>query len=101
MTTEDDGRCPHGVMWGARTDVIGRGGVPLCLQCQSDRAGVSDVVVTWNVRATVVELIEASSVEEAMRELSRRLDRAGFSIYEDPGGPNDLDAFQSEPLGDD
>jgi hypothetical protein len=35
-TTRDDGRCPHGVMWGHATDVMGRHGVPLCERCEHD-----------------------------------------------------------------
>lgn len=35
VVNPDDGRCAHGVMWGDRTDVLGRNGVRLCSQCES------------------------------------------------------------------
>lgn len=37
----------------------------------------------WNVRRSVVELIEADSAEEAELILTSRLSQAGFEPYED------------------
>lgn len=48
----------------------------------------------YNVRVSVVELVEASTPEAALNAFVARLREAGFSSYEgDPG-----DAFESEPI---
>lgn len=49
-------------------------------------------MLTYNVIATVVELVDAESPEAAKQELARRLRTSGFEVYE--GAP--ADAFESE-----
>lgn len=39
LRTPDDGRCPHGMMWGDRTDVMGRNRVPRCGRCREVMLG--------------------------------------------------------------
>ena len=48
--------------------------------------------ITWNVAATVVDLIEATTADTAIGILVTRLREAGFELYE--GTPPD--AFESE-----
>jgi hypothetical protein len=49
-------------------------------------------VTTYNVRITVVELVESDSAPGAIAKLRRLLQAAGFEPYED----GDEDAFESE-----
>ena len=48
----------------------------------------------WNVRMSVVELVDAPTAERAIRKLQRRLDAAGFETYDG----DEPDAFESEPV---
>ena len=51
----------------------------------------------FNVRMTVVELIEADTAEDAIARLSDRCRRAAMEVYTDD--PHFApDAFESEPL---
>lgn len=49
-------------------------------------------MTTYNVRITVVELVESDSAPGAIAKLRRLLQAAGFEPYED----GDEDAFESE-----
>lgn len=53
-------------------------------------------MAVYNVRISVVELVDANGPEEAIASLSSKLTRAGFETFTDT---DDVpDAFESEPL---
>lgn len=53
-------------------------------------------MAVFNVRISVVDLIEADSAEQAIANLTRKLSRAGFETFTDTDDvPH---AFESEPL---
>lgn len=49
-------------------------------------------MTAWNVRRSVVDIIEADTPEQAERELRNRLTAAGFDPYED----DDYDTYESD-----
>lgn len=48
----------------------------------------------WNVALPVVALVEAPTAEDAIKRAKRKLDAAGFEIYD--GSVERPDAFESE-----
>ena len=52
-------------------------------------------MTVWNVKVAVVELAQAETAEEAIRQVCSRLARNGWEVY-----PEGQDAFESEPLDD-
>jgi hypothetical protein len=50
----------------------------------------------WNVVVTVVDVIDALSADAAIRELTMRLDKAGFDVIDDPGTRYESDAIESD-----
>lgn len=52
----------------------------------------------WNTRITIVDLVPASSPEEAIAKLTNRAERAGLNVHHD--GDETQNAFESEFLGD-
>ena len=79
-----DNRCAHAVMWGDRTDVVGRNGVPRCPQCAGvprcyfhpDRLALSVTVALVEGIPTPLGACYACEYERD----SRRYDK-GFSIF--------------------
>lgn len=60
---------------------------------QTSSSGSSDMKV-WNVRLSVVELINADTAEDAITALRSKVRAAGLDVYEVDAG----DAFESEDV---
>lgn len=51
----------------------------------------------WNVLVPVVGLVYAETAEEAVRQVTRDIERTGYDVYDGEEKPS---AFESEPAGD-
>jgi hypothetical protein len=52
---------------------------------------IGDIVMTtWNVAFVIVDIIDAETADDAERELRRRIESAGFTVYrpDDPTSVN-------------
>jgi hypothetical protein len=53
-------------------------------------------MTVYNIRVTLVELVEASSPEDAYNQVAAVLDRAGFDAYDGDRDDDIASAFESE-----